>query len=233
MKKEKVRIVKSELEDLANHKHDHHNWARNDSPTRLLQALYNGYVNNRLKEMDRIDHSTGWSMSIFFLVVSYMLATNVHYYIAPLALIIIIPYWMKESRRYVYYMFWSKKESDTESLIKKMMCDGRLDPREFARVVDFKKPTHVVSITKAIRVRFYRTYYWLFVLDYVVMLILAVQQGAISNPTILGTVLLGGGAILLAILSLTSKGEIVLPRRVIMLPGIVHDPSKRVEHPEP
>lgn len=188
---------------------------------RLISTIHQAYVNNRNQEMDRIDNSTGWSVGILVLMLSFMLSSGVPFYFVPFSIIVIIPFWIKESRRYVYYMFWSHKESEMESQIQHSLEFGRYNKKNIIEIMEFNKPHHLINIYKAMRVRFYRSYFWMTLLIYIATLLLAVSQGALSSIWIASGFILLLFAIIL--IGLKGKDEMILPRKTIMHLGIKYN----------
>jgi len=189
-----------------------------DARSRLISAIYQGYVRNRNKEMDRIDNSTGWSIGILVLMLTFMLTSGVPYYYVPLSFIILLPFWIKESRRYVYYMFWSKKESDMESQIQATFEHHKYDKKGIIKALDFRRPDKMIKIYKAFKVRFYRSYFWMMLLIYMSTLILAITQEALGNTWIMLTFTIG--LIIITWLGFWGFQEMIMPRRIIMHLGI-------------
>ncbi len=188
---------------------------------RLISSIHQAYVNNRNQEMDRIDNSTGWSVGILVLMLSFMLSSGVPFYFVPFSVVVIIPFWIKESRRYVYYMFWSHKESEMESQIQRSLECGRYNKKDIIEIMEFKKPHQLINIYKAMRVRFYRSYFWMTLLIYIGTLLLAVSQGALSSIWIASGFILLLFAIIL--IGLKGKDEMILPRKTIMHLGIKYN----------
>ena len=195
-----------------------------DSAGRFLGNLYSGYVQNRNEEMSRIDNSTGWSVAIMTLILSFALGVNAPYYFVPMSVLFIAMFWFKESRRYVYYMFWSDKERKAEECIKDSYRTGVIDREKIMSLIDEKRPLKLISVRKAMIVRLYRSYFWMVVMIYSVTFILAYAQGAIFNQMISIVFLLF--AIALLVMAFYGKDEFILPRKVIMKPGISKDFEK-------
>ena len=182
--------------------------------SRLLSTIHQAYVRNRNKEMDRIDNSTGWSVGILVLMLSFMMTSGVPFYFIPFSIIVILPFWIKESRRYVYYMFWSHKESEIENQIQYSIESGKYDRKAITRIIDFKKPGKLIHIEKALSVRFYRSYYWMIMLIYIATVLLAISQSAMDN--IYTVIILAISFIILILLGIKGKDETLLPRKTIM-----------------
>ncbi|MBW6451772.1 MAG: DUF2270 domain-containing protein [DPANN group archaeon] len=191
-----------------------------DSAGRLLGNLYSGYVQNRNEEMTRIDNSTGWSVAIVTLILSFSLGINTPYYFVPLAIIFIAPFWLKESRRYVYYIFWSDKERKAEECILQTYKTGKVDSKKIIELIDDIRPLKIITLKKAMIVRLYRSYFWMIVMIFSVTFLLSYVQGAIQTQYIAILFLLIGFILLIA--AVKGKDEFLLPRKIIMKPGIAN-----------
>ncbi|MCK5299566.1 MAG: DUF2270 domain-containing protein [Candidatus Aenigmarchaeota archaeon] len=193
----------------------------NNIDAKLISTIYQGYVRNRNKEIDRIDNSTGWSIGILVLMLSFMFTANVPFYLVPFSIIIPLPFWIKESRRYVYYMFWSHKESQMAEQIQHRFENNRYDSKSIIRVMDFKRPDKLININRAIKVRFYRSYFWMTVLIYVITLALAISQNQLTNNYVMTCFAIF--FIIIIIIGIKGISEMIMPRKVIMHLGIRHD----------
>ena len=189
-----------------------------DSLSRLYGQLYIGYVHNRNKEMDRIDNSTGWSIGILVLALSLMINADVAYYFIPLSIFFIIPFWFKEARRYIYYMFWSLKESELENDMSSFFTTKHIDIEKIEEVVGLNRPLTVLSEHKSLYVRFYRSYFWMVLIIYITTVLLALKQGAFSSNIFIA-VFLAVSAIMLVI-AYKGRDEFIMPRATIMRSGI-------------
>ena len=189
-----------------------------DSLSRLYGQLYMGYVNNRNKEMDRIDNSTGWSIGILVLALSLMINADVAYYFIPLSIFFIIPFWFKEARRYIYYMFWSLKESELENDMSSFFTTKHIDIEKIEDIVSLNRPLTVLSEHKSLYVRFYRSYFWMVLIIYITTVLLALKQGAFSSNIFIA-VFLAVSAIMLVI-AYKGRDEFIMPRATIMRSGI-------------
>jgi uncharacterized membrane protein len=191
-----------------------------DGQTRLINTIYTGYVNNRNKEIDRIDNSTGWSIGILVLMLSFMITSDIPYYFIPFTFIILLPFWIKESRRYVYYLYWSFMESEIKDQISSSIEKKQMNNKIFSKIIDFKQPDKIIDIYKAFKVRFFRSYYWFTLLIYFTTLIQAIQQQAIFNHTQTQGIIFILILTTLICLGFKNHDEMIMPRKVIMQPGI-------------
>lgn len=189
-----------------------------DSAARLYGRLYAGYVDNRNKEMDRIDNSTGWSVGILVLALSLMINAGLPYFYIPFTLIFVITFWLKEARRYIYYMFWSMKESEMENEMSSILNTKQIDTDKVNEIINIKRPLTVLTEHKSLYVRFYRSYFWMVVIIYITTLFMAVQQGALSS-NIVSAIFLAAFA-MLSVIAYAGKDEFILPRKTIMKMGI-------------
>ncbi|MEA3229860.1 MAG: DUF2270 domain-containing protein [archaeon] len=189
-----------------------------DSAVRVYGKLYTGYVKNRNKEMDRIDNSTGWSIGILVLSLSLMINAGIAYCYIPLSFIFIMPFWLKEARRYIYYMFWSFKESELEGEISSMLSTRQLDSDKVTEIINIKKPVSILSESKSLYVRFYRSYFWMVLIIYITTLFIALKQGALSSGIVSATFI--AASAILMIIAYVGRDEFVLPRKTIMRRGI-------------
>ena len=189
-----------------------------DSASRLYAQLYMGYVHNRNKEMDRIDNSTGWSVGILVLALSLMINAGIAYYLIPLSLIFVITFWLKEARRYIYYMFWSLKESELEKGMSSALISRHIDTDKMEEVVNLSRPLTVLSESKSLYVRFYRSYFWMVLIIYITTILMALKQGAFSSD-IVSAVFLAASAIM-AVIAYKGRDEFIMPRKTIMRMGI-------------
>jgi len=189
-----------------------------DSASRLYSQLYMGYVHNRNKEMDRIDNSTGWSVGILVLALSLMINAGIAYYLIPLSLFFVITFWLKEARRYIYYMFWSLKESELEKGMSSALASRHMDTDKMEEVVNLSRPLTVLSESKSLYVRFYRSYFWMVLIIYITTILMALKQGAFSSD-IVSAVFLAATAIM-AVIAYKGRDEFIMPRKTIMRMGI-------------
>ncbi len=189
-----------------------------DSAIRLYDALYTGYVSNRNKEIDRIDNSTGWSVGILVLSLSLMINAGIEYYLIPLSLFFVITFWLKEARRYIYYMFWSLKESEMENEISSILNTRQMDPEKVEDIINLKQPLSILSEYKSLYVRFYRSYFWMVLIIYITTFLTALRQGALSSDVI-SAVFIAFFA-MLVIIAYRGRDEFILPRKTIMRMGI-------------
>ncbi|MCK5063246.1 MAG: DUF2270 domain-containing protein [Candidatus Aenigmarchaeota archaeon] len=189
-----------------------------DSASRLYSQLYMGYVHNRNKEMDRIDNSTGWSVGILVLALSLMINAGIAYYLIPLSLFFVITFWLKEARRYIYYMFWSLKESELEKGMSSALASRHIDTDKMEEVVNLSRPLTVLSESKSLYVRFYRSYFWMVLIIYITTILMALEQGAFSSD-IVSAVFLAATAIM-AVIAYKGRDEFIMPRKTIMRMGI-------------
>lgn len=189
-----------------------------DSAIRLYDSLYTGYVSNRNKEIDRIDNSTGWSVGILVLSLSLMINAGIEYYLIPLSLFFVITFWLKEARRYIYYMFWSLKESEMENEISSILNTRQMDPEKVDDIINIKQPLSILSESKSLYVRFYRSYFWMVLIIYITTFLTALRQGALSS-SVISAVFIAFFAILVVI-AYHGKDEFILPRKTIMRMGI-------------
>ncbi|NOQ56330.1 MAG: DUF2270 domain-containing protein [Nanohaloarchaea archaeon] len=189
-----------------------------DSAIRLYDTLYTGYVSNRNKEIDRIDNSTGWSVGILVLSLSLMINAGIEYYLIPLSLFFVITFWLKEARRYIYYMFWSLKESEMENEISTILNTRQMEPEKVEEIINLKQPLSILSESKSLYVRFYRSYFWMVLIIYITTILTALRQGALSSNIV--SALFIAGFVILAVVAYYGKDEFILPRKTIMRMGI-------------
>ncbi len=189
-----------------------------DSAIRLYDSLYTGYVSNRNKEIDRIDNSTGWSVGILVLSLSLMINAGIEYYLIPLSLFFVITFWLKEARRYIYYMFWSLKESEMENEISSILNTRQMDPEKVEEIISLKQPLSILSESKSLYVRFYRSYFWMVLIIYITTVLTALRQGALSSNII--SAIFIATFVMLAIIAYHGKDEFILPRKTMMRMGI-------------
>ena len=189
-----------------------------DSAIRLYDSLYTGYVSNRNKEIDRIDNSTGWSVGILVLSLSLMINAGIEYYLIPLSLFFVITFWLKEARRYIYYMFWSLKESEMENEISSILNTRQMDPEKVEVIISLKQPLSILSESKSLYVRFYRSYFWMVLIIYITTVLTALRQGALSSNII--SAIFIATFVMLAIIAYHGKDEFILPRKTMMRMGI-------------
>lgn len=189
-----------------------------DSMSRLYGQLYMGYVHNRNKEMDRIDNSTGWSIGILILALSLMINADIAYYYMPLSVFFVMPFWFKEARRYIYYMFWSLKESELENYMSSFFTSRHMDTGDIEDVVKLNRPLTVLSEHKSLYVRFYRSYFWIVLIIYITTALLALKQGAFSSGIIIAVFLAASATLL--VIAYKGRDEFIMPRETIMRSGI-------------
>lgn len=185
-----------------------------NAASRLLASLHTAYVRNRNEEMDRIDRSTGWSVALLTLVLSFAFTSNLPYYFIPLSLFFVFVFCFKEARRYVYYIFWSHKEFMAERLFKKCFTTNIISTERVLRLIEEVTPTAIIPIENALKVRFYRSYYWMIVIIFVATLLLALEQSALSDARIVSIFFIS--FVLLALVTLHGFEEIIMPRRKML-----------------
>ncbi len=189
-----------------------------DSASRLYSRLYSGYVNNRNKEMDRVDTSTGWSFGILILSLSLMINAQIPYYYIPFAAMFLIPFLFKETRRYIYYMFWSLKESEMETEMLRVMKERNIDTQKLSEIISIRCPTTILSLGKSMNVRFYRSYIWMFFIIFLTTFFVSLQQ--LGTLPAAHMVIFSAMFLVFVVVIYHGRDELIMPRKTIMRMGI-------------
>jgi len=115
-------------------------------------------------------------------------------------------------------MFWSLKESELEKGMSSIITSRYIDTDKMEDVVNLSRPLTVLSESKSLYVRFYRSYFWMVLIIYITTILMALKQGAFSSD-IVSAVFLAASAIM-AVIAYKGKDEFILPRKTIMRMGI-------------